>query len=67
MEINQTRIVYWYMILTSRGDDEFFCVIWTTFDLFRSALIYCINILKFKNNNTNRYMYECIGEGFKGI
>ena len=54
MEINQTRIVYRYMILTSRRDNGVF-VILTTFDFFRSVLINSINILKFKNNDTSRY------------
>ena len=62
MEIHQARIVYGCMILTSRRDDEVL-VIWTTFDFFRSVLINCISILKFKNNETSRY--EEIGGGFK--
>ena len=40
-------------------------MIWTTFDFFRSVLINCINILKFKNNETSRY--ELISGGFKGV
>ena len=40
-------------------------MIWTTFDFFRSVLINCINILKFKNNDTSRY--ELISGGFKGV
>ena len=40
-------------------------MIWTTFDFFRSVLINCINILKFKNNDTSRY--KGISEGFKGV
>ena len=36
----------------------------TTFDFFRSVLINCINILKFKNNDTSKY--ECIGGDSRG-
>ena len=39
-------------------------MILTTFDIFRSVLINCINILKFKNNDTSKY--ECIGGDSRG-
>ena len=62
LEINQTRIVYEY-ILTSRRHDEIF-VIKTTFDFFRSALINCINILKLRNYpGTNELVGDSWGWG----
>ena len=39
-------------------------MILTTLDFFRSVLINCINILKFKNNDTNKY--ECIDGDSRG-
>ena len=40
-------------------------MIWTIFDIFRSVLIDCINISKFKNNDTSRC--GCTGGEFKGV
>ena len=52
------------MILTSQGDDDAM-VIWTTFDFFTPILIDCINISKFKNNDSSKC--RCTGGGFKGV
>ena len=38
-----------------------YLVILTTFDFFRSVLINCINILKFKNNDTSKYEFKGVG------
>ena len=53
-----------HMILTSQGDDDAM-VIWTTFDFFTPILIDCINISKFKNNDSSKC--RCTGGGFKGV
>ena len=64
IENNQTRNVNGYMILTSRRVDEVICDL-DHILLLKSVLMNCFNILKFKNDETSKYVL--IDGGFKRV